>query len=35
VVDVDNKGQGQIAIAQYNVRATGHVDKLKHDLGLA
>ena len=35
VVDVDNKGNGQIAIAQYNVRARGHVDKLKHDLGIA
>jgi peroxiredoxin Q/BCP len=35
VVDVDKKGHGQIAVAQYAVRATGHVDKLKRDLGLA
>jgi peroxiredoxin Q/BCP len=34
VVDVDTKGDGQIAMAQYNVKAKGHVDKLKHDLGL-
>jgi thioredoxin-dependent peroxiredoxin len=34
VVDVDKKGHGQIALAQYAVRATGHVDKLKRDLGL-
>jgi thioredoxin-dependent peroxiredoxin len=34
VVDVDEKGRGQIAVAQYNVKATGHVDKLKRELGL-
>ncbi len=34
VVDVDDKGQGTIAVAQYNVKATGHVDKLKRDLAL-
>ena len=28
------KGQGTIAVAQYNVKATGHVDKLKRDLHL-
>jgi peroxiredoxin Q/BCP len=34
VVDVDAKGNGTIAVAQYNVRAAGHVDKLKRDLGV-
>jgi thioredoxin-dependent peroxiredoxin len=34
VIDVDQKGQGTIAVAQYNVKATGHVDKLKRDLRL-
>jgi peroxiredoxin Q/BCP len=29
---VDEKGK--VALAQYNVKATGHVDKLKRDLGL-
>ena len=32
VVDVDEQGRGQVAVAQYNVKATGHVDKLKRDL---
>ena len=27
--------EGRIAIAQYNVKATGHVSKLRRDLGLA
>ncbi|WP_323958707.1 thioredoxin-dependent thiol peroxidase [Arthrobacter sp. JZ12] len=27
-------GSGQVALAQYNVRATGHVAKLRRDLGL-
>ena len=31
VVDED----GQVALAQYNVKATGHVAKLRRDLGLA
>ena len=31
VVDED----GTVALAQYNVRAKGHVDKLRRDLGLA
>ncbi|HKH54950.1 MAG TPA: thioredoxin-dependent thiol peroxidase [Propionibacteriaceae bacterium] len=35
VVDVDDKGRGEIAVAQYNVKATGHVDKLKRELGLS
>ena len=34
VIDVDQKGNGTIAVAQYNVKAAGHVDKLKHDLHL-
>ena len=34
VVDVDAKGEGTIAVAQYNVRAAGHVDKLKRELGV-
>ena len=32
VIDVDAKGRGTVAVAQYNVKATGHVDKLKRDL---
>jgi len=34
VIDVDEKGEGTIAVAQYNVKATGHVEKLKRDLHL-
>lgn len=34
VVDVDADGHGTIAVAQYNVKATGHVAKLKRDLGI-
>ncbi|HRA76166.1 MAG TPA: peroxiredoxin [Propionicimonas sp.] len=34
VVDVDAAGVGRIAVAQYNVRATGHVAKLRRDLGI-
>jgi thioredoxin-dependent peroxiredoxin len=34
VIDVDRKGHGTIAVAQYNVKASGHVDKLKRDLRL-
>jgi thioredoxin-dependent peroxiredoxin len=34
VIDVDQKGHGTIAVAQYNVKASGHVDKLKRDLHL-
>lgn len=34
VVDVDAKGEGTVAVAQYNVRAAGHVDKLKRELGV-
>ncbi|MGA4669511.1 thioredoxin-dependent thiol peroxidase [Propionibacteriaceae bacterium Y1923] len=35
VVDVDDAGQGTISLAQYNVKATGHVAKLQRDLGIA
>ena len=34
VIDVDDDGQGTVAVAQYNVKAAGHVDKLKRDLGV-
>ena len=32
VVDVDAEGVGTVEVAQYNVKATGHVDRLKRDL---
>ncbi|WIY83368.1 thioredoxin-dependent thiol peroxidase [Propionimicrobium sp. PCR01-08-3] len=34
LIDVDDEGTGTIELAQYNVRATGHVDRLRRDLGL-
>ena len=34
VVDVDKHGHGKVAVAQYNVKAAGHVDKLKRELGI-
>jgi peroxiredoxin Q/BCP len=34
IVDVDESGTGTIAVAQYNVRATGHVAKLRRELGV-
>ncbi len=34
IVDVDADGQGIVAVAQYNVRATGHVAKLRRELGV-
>lgn len=34
VIDVDAKGTGTIEVAQYSVKATGHVAKLRRDLGL-
>jgi len=34
VVDVDQDGQGTISLAQYNVKASGHVAKLRRDLGV-
>ncbi len=32
VVTVDDTGEGRIDVAQYNVRATGHVAKLRREL---
>lgn len=32
VVDVDDEGNGTVAVAQYNVKAAGHVDKLRREL---
>ncbi|MGD7786800.1 thioredoxin-dependent thiol peroxidase [Propionibacteriaceae bacterium Y1700] len=34
VIDVDASGNGTIAEAQYNVKATGHVDRLRRTLGV-
>lgn len=34
IIDVDSEGQGRVAVAQYNVRATGHVAKLRRELGV-
>lgn len=34
VIDVDAKGRGVLERALYNVKATGHVAKLRRDLGL-
>src|SRR5688500_7439676 len=34
VVDVDDAGEGTISIAQYNVKAAGHVAKLRRELGI-
>ncbi|GAA2098997.1 thioredoxin-dependent thiol peroxidase [Microlunatus panaciterrae] len=34
VVDVDASGVGTVALAQYNVKAAGHVAKLRRDLGV-
>ncbi|HET9871534.1 MAG TPA: peroxiredoxin [Propionibacteriaceae bacterium] len=34
VVDVDDAGVGTVTVAQYNVKASGHVDKLRRDLGV-
>jgi len=34
IVDVDAEGSGKVALAQYNVRASGHVAKLRRDLGV-
>lgn len=34
IVDVDERGNGRIDVAQYNVRATGHVAKLRRELGV-
>ena len=34
VIDVDDEGNGTVRVAQYNVRATGHVAKLRRELGV-
>lgn len=34
VIDVDASGVGTVAVAQYNVRAAGHVSKLRRELGI-
>lgn len=34
VVDVDEQGEGTIALAQYNIKATGHVERLRRELGI-
>ncbi len=34
VIDVDDAGVGTVAVAQYNVRAAGHVSKLRRELGI-
>lgn len=34
VVDVAEDGSGIIAVAQYNIKATGHVARLRRDLGI-
>ena len=34
VIDVDERGNGTVAMAQYNVRATGHVHRLRQSLGV-
>lgn len=34
IIDVDDQGHGKVAVAQYNVRATGHVAKLRRELGV-
>lgn len=34
VVDVDLAGRGTVSLAQYNVKASGHVERLRRDLGI-
>ena len=34
VIDVDAEGVGTVRVAQYNVKATGHVAKLRRELGV-
>ncbi len=34
IIDVAPDGVGEVALAQYNVRAAGHVAKLRRDLGV-
>lgn len=34
VIDVDDEGKGVVRVGQYNVKATGHVAKLRRELGV-
>ena len=34
IIDVDQAGVGTVAVAQYNVKATGHVARLRRELGI-
>lgn len=34
VIDVDDEGNGTVRVAQYNVKATGHVARLQRELGI-
>ncbi|MBA3528557.1 MAG: thioredoxin-dependent thiol peroxidase [Propionibacteriaceae bacterium] len=34
VLDVNDEGKATVAIAQYNVKSAGHVDKLRRQLGV-
>lgn len=34
IIDVNEDGQGVVRVAQYNVRATGHVERLRRELGI-
>lgn len=34
IIDVDADGSGTVRVAQYNVKATGHVAKLRRELGV-
>lgn len=34
VIDVDAAGAGTVAVAQYGVKATGHVERLRRELGI-
>ncbi|MGA4508388.1 thioredoxin-dependent thiol peroxidase [Propionibacteriaceae bacterium G1746] len=34
VITVDEQGAGTVELAQYNVKATGHVDRLRRELGI-
>ncbi len=35
VIDVNADGAGVVRVAQYNVKATGHVERLRKELGLS
>ncbi|SER57932.1 peroxiredoxin Q/BCP [Propionibacterium cyclohexanicum] len=34
IIDVDERGRGTVREAHYNVRATGHVERLRRELGI-